>query len=107
MDAPITVDSDPNSDLIGRLQGTYSFAGRDEHVLSMAINFVFTKGEYRNSSLSVLANNPISHEYREFPILGGTGAFRLARGIATANTVKVDMEKLNALLEYHVIIQHY
>lgn len=107
MDAPITVESDPNSEVIGRAQGTFTFAGQDEPVLSMAINLVFTDGEYKGSSLSILGNNPISHEYREMPILGGTGAFRLARGIATVDTVTVDIAKLNDILEYHAIIMHY
>ncbi|CAI9108323.1 OLC1v1007893C1 [Oldenlandia corymbosa var. corymbosa] len=84
MDAPITTDSDPNSKFIGRAQG-----------------------DYKGISLCVLGNNPISHEYREMPILGGTGVFRLASGIATVNTVIVDIAKLNDILECHVVIQHY
>ncbi|CAI9099186.1 OLC1v1035970C1 [Oldenlandia corymbosa var. corymbosa] len=106
MDAPITTDSDPNSKFIGRAQGTFTFVGQEEPVLSMAINLVFTEGDYKGSSLCILGNNPISHEYREMPILGGTGVFRLASGIATVNTVIVDIAKLNDILEYHVVI-HY
>ncbi|CAI9108332.1 OLC1v1007902C1 [Oldenlandia corymbosa var. corymbosa] len=107
MDAPITVDSDPSSELIDRAQGTFTFVGQAEPVLSMAINLVFTEGEYKDSSLSILGNNPISHDYREMPILGGTGVFRLARGIAIVDTVTVDIEKLNDILEYHAIVEHY
>ncbi|CAI9108326.1 OLC1v1007896C1 [Oldenlandia corymbosa var. corymbosa] len=107
MDAPITLDSDPSSELIGRAQGTFTFAGQAEPVLSMAINLVFTEGDFKGSSLSILGNNPISHDYREMPILGGTGVFCMARGIATVDTVTVDIAKLNDILEYHAIIQHY
>ncbi|CAI9099184.1 OLC1v1035968C1 [Oldenlandia corymbosa var. corymbosa] len=107
MDAPITVDSNPSSKVIGRAQGTFTFVGQAEPVLSMAINLIFTEGDYKGSSLSILGNNPISHDYREMPILGGTGVFRLARGIATVDTVTVDIAKLNDILEYHAIVQHY
>ncbi|CAI9099187.1 OLC1v1035971C1 [Oldenlandia corymbosa var. corymbosa] len=107
MDAPITVDSNPNSNFIGRAQGTFTFVGQAEPVLSMAINLVLTEGDYKGSSLSILGNNPISHEYREMPILGGTGVFRLACGIATVDTVTIDIAKLNDILEYHAIVQYY
>ncbi|CAI9108322.1 OLC1v1007892C1 [Oldenlandia corymbosa var. corymbosa] len=107
MDAPITIGSDPESKLIFRAQGTFTFVGQAEPVLSMAINLVFTEGDYHGSSLSILGNNPISHQYRKMPILGGTGIYRLTRGNATMDIVTVDIAKLNDILEYHAIIQHY
>ncbi|CAI9099182.1 OLC1v1035966C1 [Oldenlandia corymbosa var. corymbosa] len=58
MDAPITVDSDPSSKLIGRAQGTFTFAGQAEPVSSMVINLVFTEGDFKGSSLSILGNKP-------------------------------------------------
>ncbi|CAI9099188.1 OLC1v1035972C1 [Oldenlandia corymbosa var. corymbosa] len=68
MDAPITVGSDPESKLVGRAQGMFTFVGQTVQVLSMAINLVFTEGYCNGSSLSILGNNPISHQYREMPI---------------------------------------
>lgn len=107
MDDPMTVSSDPNSKIIGRAQGTFTFVSQADPVLSMSVKLVFTEGKYKDSTLIIMGNNPISHKYREMLILGGTGVFRLARGIATVNTVTVDIAKLNDILEYNVIIQHY
>ena len=107
MDDPITVSSDPSSKTIGRAQGTFTFVSQTDPVLSMSVKLVFTEGKYKDSTLTIMGNNPISRKYREMPILGGTGAFRLARGIATVNTVTVDIAKLNDILEYNVILQHY
>ncbi|CAI9108568.1 OLC1v1008200C1 [Oldenlandia corymbosa var. corymbosa] len=107
MDDPITVSPDPSSEIIGRAQGTFSFASLGDPALAMAITMTFTTGPYNGSTLTILGNNPITHAYRQMPILGGTGAFQLAQGIATVNTVTVDIAKLNDILEYHVVILHY
>ncbi|CAI9108336.1 OLC1v1007906C1 [Oldenlandia corymbosa var. corymbosa] len=107
LDAPLTSGSDPTSKLVGRMQGSVSYVGQAEPVLSVSVHFVFTQGEYKDSSLCVLARNPISQKYRELPVLGGTGAFRLARGTAVGNTFTVDSEKLNAVVEFHVVVRHY
>lgn len=43
----------------------------------MTMNFAFTDGDYNRSTLSLLG--PVLHEYREMPIVGGSGVFRMAR----------------------------
>ncbi|KZV15627.1 hypothetical protein F511_39642 [Dorcoceras hygrometricum] len=51
------------------------------------MNFVFTNGKYNGSTLSMFGRNPLSAAgARELSIIGGTGAFHLARGIATVRT---------------------
>ncbi|KAI5671248.1 hypothetical protein M9H77_11612 [Catharanthus roseus] len=108
IDDPLTVGPKPDSEFIGRAQGIYSSASQGEVGLLMAITYVFTNGKYYNgSTLSVLAHNPILHKSREMPIVGGTGVFRLARGIATAKTYFFNTTSLDAVVEYNLVVMHY
>ncbi|XP_031095074.1 dirigent protein 22-like [Ipomoea triloba] len=107
MDDLLTETPDPNSAVVGRAQGTYGFAALYEVGLLMTLNFFFTRGEYNGSTLSVLGRNPYYNEYREMPIVGGTGVFRLARGIATAQTNYFNVTSDNAIVEYNVVVLHY
>uniref|UniRef100_M1C4L9 Dirigent protein n=2 Tax=Solanum tuberosum TaxID=4113 RepID=M1C4L9_SOLTU len=105
IDDPLTVGPEVNSTLVGRAQGIYGGAGQKEAALLMTLNFVFTTGKYNGSTLSVLGRNPAFHKYREMPIVGGSGVFRLAQGIATAKTYW--MNATDAIVEYNVIVLHY
>ncbi|XP_057500239.1 dirigent protein 22-like [Actinidia eriantha] len=107
MDDPLTLGPEPNSTLLGRAQGIYASAAMDEVGFHMTLSYVFTSGEFNGSTLSILGRNPILNTYREMPIVGGSGAFRLARGIATAKTYWFDPTSLNAIVEYNVIVIHY
>ncbi|KAL2254863.1 dirigent protein 21-like [Sesamum indicum] len=107
MDDALTVGPEPDSKIIGRAQGIYGSASMEEIGLLMTLNLVFTHGKYNGSTLSVLGHNPILHKYREMPIVGGSGVFRLARGIATANTVWFNATSQDAVVEYSVIVLHY
>ncbi|XP_058190847.1 dirigent protein 21-like isoform X1 [Rhododendron vialii] len=107
VDDPLTVGPELNSTILGRAQGMYAYAGIQEVGIQISWNFVFTSGKYNGSTLSVLAQDPIFHMYREMPIVGGSGVFRLARGIATAQTYSANITSLNAVLEFHVIVIHY
>ncbi|KAK4415581.1 Dirigent protein 23 [Sesamum alatum] len=106
MDNALTIGPEPNSKIIGRLKDLWcSFYGGNS--LLMTLNFVFGHGKYNGSTLSVLGHNPILHKYREMPIVGGSGVFRLARGIATASTVWFNVTSQDAVVEYNVIVLHY
>lgn len=107
IDDPLTIGPEPNSPVIGQAQGLYGSAGLEEVSLMMNMNFVFTNGEYNGSTLSVLGRNPALDEYREMPIQGGSGVFRLARGIATAKTYWVNFTSGDAIVEYNVMVMHY
>lgn len=107
IDDPPTVGPEPNSTLVGRAQGIYGAADQNESDLLMTLNFVFTTGEYNGSTLSVLGWNPVFPKYREMPIVGGSGIFRLAQGIATAKTYWVNTTSRDGVVEYNVIVLHY
>ena len=107
VDDPLTLGPEPSSKIIGHAQGIYSSVSKEERSLIMILNLVFNDGKFNGSTLSLLGSNPIFHEYREMPILGGTGALRLARGIATAKTYASNTTTRNAVVEYHVLVLHY
>ncbi|KAJ8631572.1 hypothetical protein MRB53_024895 [Persea americana] len=44
----------------------------------------FTSGRCKGSSFSIMGENHVMHQVREMPIVGGTGLFRFARGVAIA-----------------------
>ncbi|XP_060168912.1 dirigent protein 23-like [Lycium barbarum] len=105
IDDPLTVGPELSSKRIGSAQGIYGSAAMDEFGLLMNLNFVFTQGPYKGSTLSLLGRNAIGQQYREMPIVGGSGLFRLARGIATAKTYFANFTL--AIVEYHLIVLHY
>lgn len=108
MDEPLTVGPEPTSEMVGRAQGVYAVASKQEFDLLMTFNLVFAAGsKYSGSTVTVLGYNPVPHEYREMPILGGSGVFRLARGIASAKTYSFNATTGAAIVEYNVILLHH
>lgn len=102
----LTSGPEPNSTVVGHAQGIYASASMEDLGFLMTMNFVFTGGDYNGSTLSLLGQNPVLHEYREMPIVGGSGVFRMARGIATAKTYSFNLLG-DAVVEYHVIVSHF
>ncbi|KAM7479417.1 hypothetical protein LguiA_027630 [Lonicera macranthoides] len=107
IDDPLTIGPEPNSPVIGQAQGLYGSAGLEEVSLMMNLNFVFTNGEYKGSTLMARGRNPAPEKYREMPIQGESGVFRLARGIATAKTYWLNFTSGDAIVEYNVMVIHY
>ncbi|KAK2632019.1 dirigent protein 23 [Eucalyptus grandis] len=107
IDDPLTEGPEPESPLIGRAQGFYGSVGLESLALHMNVNLVFTTPEYNGSTLSILGRNPALETYREMPIVGGTGVFRLASGVATAKTYFFNLTTGDAVVEYKVIAMHY
>ncbi|CAK9141811.1 unnamed protein product [Ilex paraguariensis] len=105
-DNSLPLDPEPNSQIVDRAQGLFGSAALDEISLLMTMNFVFTQGEYNGSTLSLLGRNAVSHLYREMRIVGGTGVFRLAQGIASAKTASFSTIT-GLLVEYNVMVIHY
>ena len=106
-DDPLTVGPEPGSKLVGKAQGIYGFASQEDVGLLMIMSFAFTEGKYNGSTLSLLGRNAVFSTVREMPIVGGSGAFRFARGYAQAKTHTVDYKTGDAVVEYNVYVLHY
>ena len=88
-------------------QGLYGSAGQQELSLLVAMSFVFTTGKFNGSSLTILGRNAALQPLREMPIIGGTGAFRLARGFVIAKTYFLNFTTGDAIVKYHAVAIHY
>nr|XP_023914575.1 dirigent protein 23-like [Quercus suber]POF07949.1 dirigent protein 23 [Quercus suber] len=106
-DDPLTEGPEPTSKLVGRAQGLYRSAGQQDVDLLMAMNLVFTTGKFNGSSIIILGRDAVLHPILEMPIIGGTGAFRLARGFVQAKAHYLNLMSGDAILEYHVVAIHY
>ncbi|KAJ4781220.1 Dirigent protein [Rhynchospora pubera] len=102
MDDPLRTGPDKNSKLVGKAQGIYVAAGLNKLELLVAMNFVFTDGEYNGSAISI-----VGHNEGEMPIVGGSGLFRFARGYTQLRTYLFNQKIGSAVVEYNVFVNHY
>ncbi|XP_010442171.1 PREDICTED: dirigent protein 2-like [Camelina sativa] len=103
-DDPLTDGPDPSSKEVGRAQGMYASTDLKDLIFTMVFNLAFTEGQFNGSTLAMYGRNAIMTKLREMPIIGGTGAFRFARGYAQAQTYKLVGQ--DAVVEYNVFIWH-
>nr|QBA29400.1 dirigent family protein [Panax notoginseng] len=107
IDNPMKVGPESNSTIVGRAQGLTATSSLEEISLLMTMNFLFTNGKYNGSTLSVHGRNPLTNRYREMAVVGGSGVFRLATGIATAQTISLNATSDDIVTQYHVVVIHY
>ncbi|KAL1192233.1 Dirigent protein 11 [Cardamine amara subsp. amara] len=103
-DCPLTEGPDMSSKEVGRAQGMYASTDMKTFGFTMVFNLAFTEGEFNGSTVAMYGRNAILLEGRELPIIGGTGAFRFARGYALPKTYKI--VGIDAVVEYNVFIWH-
>jgi hypothetical protein len=107
-DNPLTLGPELSTKTVGKAQGFYGSASQEEFALLMVMNFAFIEGKYNGSTLSILGRNPgATSRVREFPVIGGSGLFRFARGYALATTHELNMKTGDAIIEYNVYVFHY
>ncbi|KAH6787235.1 hypothetical protein C2S52_006787 [Perilla frutescens var. hirtella] len=106
-DIPIRVGPEPNSKIIGQIQGINGASSFEEIGLLLNLNFLFTEGEYNGSTLSILGRESELEDYREMPIVGGTGVFRLARGIVTSHTILINNTFEEIFAEVTAVVSYY
>ncbi|EAY80162.1 hypothetical protein OsI_35333 [Oryza sativa Indica Group] len=92
-------------ELVGRAQGTYTFADQRVIGLLMDMNFVFTAGDHNGSSLAIMGRNEVMSPVREMSIVGGSGKFRMARGYAEARTVDSGFKSGETIVEYTLFVK--
>ncbi|XP_039134400.1 dirigent protein 4-like [Dioscorea cayenensis subsp. rotundata] len=108
LDTPLTETQDPNSKVVGQLQGLSVSVVRDGTILVFMVDLGFTSGEFNGSSVSVLSRNPILEtNYRELAVVGGRGKFRMARGFAELHTTYMNATSSVVIVEYNVTVFHY
>ncbi|KAL0454088.1 UNVERIFIED_CONTAM: Dirigent protein 11 [Sesamum latifolium] len=106
LDNLVTTGPEIDSQEVGRMQGLIGLADFHEKALVMLLNMVFTEGEYKGSTLSILGRNPLDAKVREVPIVGGTGAFRMARGYVITRTYSMDEAHIRSVYEYNLVVFH-
>ncbi|XP_042425834.1 pterocarpan synthase 1-like [Zingiber officinale] len=109
IDDPLT--EGPNlseSKLVGRAQGLYVLAsqGPTDPALLLTTSLVFTEGRHSGSTLMILSRDAVLAPVRELPVVGGSGAFRCARGYALVKTYALNATDGNAILEWDVYVRY-
>ncbi|KQJ89194.1 dirigent protein 21 [Brachypodium distachyon] len=94
-----------SKDEVGRAQGSYTFADQTTFGLLMSMNFVFTAGDHKGSSLAIYGRNEVLSTVREMSVVGGTGKFRMARGYVEARTVDSGNTSGETVVEYTVFVK--
>ncbi|KAJ6803213.1 dirigent protein 22-like [Iris pallida] len=108
IDDPLTLGPTINSSsIVGRAQGFYACAALDTVGLMMVMNFVFHEGRYNGSTFTVMGRNEVFKKVREMPVVGGSGAFRFARGYVEARTHWFDLNTGDAIVHYDCFVMHY
>ncbi|KAJ3674796.1 hypothetical protein LUZ60_005412 [Juncus effusus] len=104
IDDPLTKSPNLSSNLMGRAQGFYAFAGLSGNELLLSMNILFMGGEYNGSSISVFGRDSFLDKERELPVIGGSEKFRMARGYILIKTFSYVPNTNNAVLEVHVYV---
>ncbi|KAF3329449.1 dirigent protein 21-like protein [Carex littledalei] len=102
LDTPLTEGPDSNTTLLGQAQGILTYT--KSRTVQWVLNIVLTCGEYNGSTIAIMGRDEIPLPGRELSVVGGTGAFRMARGYMLLKTYSDDKEKRNVVLELDVYV---
>ncbi|KAK3148990.1 hypothetical protein QOZ80_3AG0211400 [Eleusine coracana subsp. coracana] len=107
-DDVFTEGPERQSKVIGNAQGLHLASGKGEASLVLGMDFELTDGPFNGSAFVVFSRNTIAHPVgRELAIVGGRGAFRMARGFALLRTHYLDTNNGDAIIEYNVTLVHH
>ncbi|KAI4370121.1 hypothetical protein MLD38_018502 [Melastoma candidum] len=84
-DDPITLDNNLHSKPVGRAQGFYFYDKKEIFTAWLGFSFVFNSTEHRGS-INFAGADPLMNKTRDISVIGGTGDFFMARGVATLTT---------------------
>ncbi|KAM3336717.1 hypothetical protein ACQJBY_030626 [Aegilops geniculata] len=97
------------SKVIGNAQGMYVETGKDGYTILETIDCEMTDGPFKGSSFVMFSRNQFSNPSRELPVIGGRGAFRMAKGYGLLRTVCINcINSVNPskgdIIEYNVTL---
>lgn len=84
-DDPITLDNNLHSKPVGRAQGFYFYDKKDIFTAWLGFTFVLNTTDYKGT-INFVGADPLLNKTRDVSVVGGTGDFFMARGIATLMT---------------------
>ncbi|KAK3227954.1 hypothetical protein Dsin_007816 [Dipteronia sinensis] len=84
-DDPVTKDQNLNSPPVARAQGFYFYDLKNSFGAWFAFTLVFNSTDYKGT-LDIMGADPIKAKTRDLSVVGGTGDFLMARGVATLQT---------------------
>lgn len=107
LDTPLTAEQDPNSKVVGQAQGLAASAGQNQDLVVFVVDYGFTSGKFKDSSVSVLSRYPILETTTELAVVGGRGKFRMARGYANVRTIYRNTTSGIVIVEYNITVVHH
>ncbi|KAL7216298.1 hypothetical protein ACSBR1_028277 [Camellia fascicularis] len=107
VDDQITQSPDKNSSEIARGQGIYITSSLDGANMQVLISIVFTSNEYNGSTLEIQGHNIQLADVKEISVVGGTGKFKFAKGIATFETICTDKSIFYSLIRCNFSVLQY
>ncbi|ERM93704.1 hypothetical protein AMTRI_Chr02g217100 [Amborella trichopoda] len=84
-DDPITLDNNLHSPPVGRAQGMYFYDKKEFYTAWLGFSFVLNSTNYLGT-LNFIGADPLLQTTRDISVVGGTGDFFMARGVATIST---------------------
>ncbi|XP_022762285.1 dirigent protein 4-like [Durio zibethinus] len=81
IDDPLKTGPDHNSELIGNAQGLGVLAGKNTTTVVLYLDFGFSKGKFKGSSISIFSRNPMTENVRELSVVGGRGNSGWQKGL--------------------------
>lgn len=96
----ITAGREVESEKVGRVQGMHVMSDLHEPAIGVNWNFVFNDG----STITVLGRLVAFAEEGELSIVGGTGKYLMARGIAFKRCLVMDPDTWNSIMEYTMYV---
>lgn len=84
-DDPVTADPNLSSAPVARAQGFYFYDMKTKFNAWFAFSLVFNSTQYKGS-INMMGADIMAEETRDLSVVGGTGDFFMARGIATVRT---------------------
>lgn len=106
-DNPITTRASLKSTHVGRVQGWYGDVGQQNLTLLLVQTFTLSTHKY-SGSLSLMGADVAADKLKYAPIVGGTGDFAYARGVAVyhlVSTAQVDSQTVS-WFHYNVTLKY-